>query len=562
MDDNIRQLIFQAIDQTISPEDFDRLQDAIEQDSEVRTAYLRAVHMSGTLEDLASESDAGEKTDAPAVHSNPTAKRQRGLFNSRLSATWNWLAAAAVLLAVGGTAFWFGQRNQSSVSDSPIAENDSSDGSESRIAGHATLRHAIDLQWPSDAVRRVEGDVLPNGSFAFEEGVAEIDFFCGATLIVEGPAELEIESDWSVRVIEGRLRAMVPPAARGFIVKAADSEIVDLGTEFALSVGDGNSQVEVIDGEIELRGGEFHEERLLTGESRVLAGEKADAIGLADIPTASDMKRRHGRVAETRFNSWQAASQKLRQRSDLIGYFTAAEMTSERFLPNVATHGVASSAFLSGPVTRTSGRFGELSPGLDFSRPGARLRMQVDGEFEAFTFACWARIDSLDHRYNALFMGDGYENGEPHWQIRDDGRVMFSVMVDDSQEVRLFSKVDQKIVHDAGLHRVYMTEPIWNSSMSGQWLHLAAVFDPASRRVTQYLNGQPVSHHPIEDKFLVTRLRIGPAEIGNWGQPFRDSPWFAVRNLNGTIDELAIFNEALADGEIRELYEQGKPLGY
>lgn len=118
------------------------------------------------------------------------------------------------------------------------------------------------------------------------------------------------------------------------------------------------------------------------------------------------------------------------------------------------------------------------------------------------------------------------------------------------------------VVQDAGLHRVYMTEPIWDSSMSGQWLHLAAVFDPARRIVMQYLNGQPVSQHEIVDKFLVTQLRIGPAEIGNWGQPFRDSPWFAVRNLNGTIDELAIFDAALTDGEIRALYEQGKPLGY
>ncbi len=562
MDDSIRKLIFKAIDHTISPEDFDRLQDALEQDAEVRTAYLRAVHMSGTLEDLAGESVASEKVNAPVVRSNPNPKRQRGLFFSHVAPAWNWLAAAAVLLAVGGTAFWFGQRNQSSPAERSMVQTEASASPESRIAGHATLRRAVDLQWPADAVRRVEGDVLPNGLFAFNQGVAEIDFFCGATLIVEGPAELKIESDWSVRVLEGRLRAMVPPAARGFIVKAADSEIVDLGTEFALSVGNGNSQVEVIDGEIELRGGEFHEERLLTGDSRILAGEKADTSRLTDIPTASDMKRRHGLVAESRFNNWQTASRELRQRPDLIGYFTAAELSNERFLPNLATHGVASSAFLSGPVGRVSGRFGDLSSGLDFSRPGARLRMQVDGEFEAFTFACWTRIDSLDHRYNALFMGDGYENGEPHWQIRDDGRVMFSVMVDDSQEIRHFSELDRKVVQDAGLHRVYMTEPIWNSSMSGQWLHLAAVFDPARRIVMQYLNGQPVSQHEIVDKFLVTQLRIGPAEIGNWGQPFRDSPWFAVRNLNGTIDELAIFDAALTDGEIRALYEQGKPLGY
>lgn len=46
---------------------------------------------------------------------------------------------------------------------------------------------------------------------------------------------------------------------------------------------------------------------------------------------------------------------------------------------------------------------------------------------------------------------------------------------------------------------------------------------------------------------------------GNWGQPFRKSPGFAVRNLNGAIDELAIFDDALSAEEIQTLYENGKP---
>ena len=127
---------------------------------------------------------------------------------------------------------------------------------------------------------------------------------------------------------------------------------------------------------------------------------------------------------------------------------------------------------------------------------------------------------------NVMFMGDGYENGEPHWQIRDDGRLMFSVMVDDSQEIRHFSELEQRMVTAAGLHRVYYTEPIWDISKSGKWFHLAAVYDPIGRRVSQYVDGQRVSEQEISDKFHISKLRIGPAEIGNWGQPFRKPPCF------------------------------------
>jgi len=89
-----------------------------------------------------------------------------------------------------------------------------------------------------------------------------------------------------------------------------------------------------------------------------------------------------------------------------------------------------------------------------------------------------------------------------------------------------------------------------------------ATADPVERQVVQYVNGEKFSRQEILDKFRISTLRIGPAEIGNWGQSFRMSPWFAVRNLNEAIGELAVFNAALNSDELQNLYEQGRPLGY
>ena len=161
------------------------------------------------------------------------------------------------------------------------------------------------------------------------------------------------------------------------------------------------------------------------------------------------------------------------------------------------------------------------------------------------------RIDSLDRRYNALFMGDGCETGEPHWQIRDDGKLMLSVMVDDQRP-------NPNMPSDAGFHRVYFSSPIWDKSMSGQWMHLASIFDPATRQVSHFVNGKRISRQQISADYLIETLRIGNGEIGNWGQPFRETPWFAIRNLNGRIDELVILKAALTDPEIIKLYEQSR----
>jgi hypothetical protein len=96
--------------------------------------------------------------------------------------------------------------------------------------------------------------------------------------------------------------------------------------------------------------------------------------------------------------------------------------------------------------------------------------------------------------------------------------------------------------------------------MAGQWIQLAAVYNTDDWTITHYVNGEPVSIDRIEDESLRSPVvSIGAASIGNWSIPSRDDPEFAVRNLNGSIDEFAIFSEALAASEIKELYETGRP---
>lgn len=568
MDDSIRNLIFQAIDQTISAEDFERLQDAIEQSDEVRTEYLTAVRLCESLSEIAAAEDVATDNLNPALAQEPSDFRLLNWKSNRPHAGSNWplrLVIAGAFPVVFAIAFMFGVRD-GAQHQKPIVDNGEATGveisPESVIAGHATLRRSVDVRWTENADSYRDGDVLPAGLIKFDGGVAEIDFFCGATLIVEGPATLDVESDWSVRVANGRLRANVPPAARGFVVKAAGSEIVDLGTEFAINVGAENAHVEVIDGEVELRGGEHDGSHLVTGQRRWLKGTDGGENSLIGLSTIGDVQRRRDTAQTQRFAQWKTHSQRLRNDERLIAYYPIVESRTDRQVANEAISGSELNGQFVGLVGRVAGRFGKGSSGLEFDRPGSRVRVRIDGEFQAFTFACWVKIDSLEHRYNALFMGDGYENGEPHWQIRDDGCLMFSVMVDDNQQIEHFSKVEQRVVNHAGLHRVYYSEPFWDISKSGQWFHIAAVYDPVGRQVVQYVNGEELSRQEIIDRFHISTLKIGPAEIGNWGQPFRKTPWFAVRNLNGAIDELALFNAALNHDEIRTLYEQGRPLGY
>ena len=53
---------------------------------------------------------------------------------------------------------------------------------------------------------------------------------------------------------------------------------------------------------------------------------------------------------------------------------------------------------------------------------------------------------------------------------------------------------------------------------------------------------QQITQDSIADEYAVDAVRIGVASIGKWNEPTRQDPHFALRNLNGAMDEFTIFN--------------------
>ena len=497
-------------------------------------------------------------------------------LNTRQQVPLQWVTAICISLIIGSAGYMLGKREMTSLAAKPhttqgevaiVLEKTSADseprvditwgGIEPTLRGHAVLRKTFDIAWPHETPGFIEGSLLQPGPFAFESGIAVIDFFCGATLVIEGPAQLDVISDWVVSVDKGRIEATVPPAAQGFIVKAANTDIIDLGTRFALDMSQGKAQVAVIDGEIILRGEQFDDSHLQAGEQASLDHEAVDSDLLNRIPQLNAIQKQSAENTKKQYNAYRRFMTELATDPRLIALFPAEQEFTGRCYPNSAETNYASTGQLLGPFEIVAGRFEKESVGVLMSRPGSRIRTKINGMFSAYTFSCWTKINSLKHEYNALFLSDGYENGEPHWQIRHDGKLMFSVMVDDSQEVFYSTGPTSRPIQDKGLHHVYFSDAFWTPSMTGQWVHLAAVYDPASRSVMQYVNGKAICQEEIQDEFVIHDLHIGNAEIGNWGQPFRKTPDFAVRNLDGVIDEMIILNGALSSDEIYDIYLAG-----
>ncbi len=143
------------------------------------------------------------------------------------------------------------------------------------------------------------------------------------------------------------------------------------------------------------------------------------------------------------------------------------------------------------------------------------------------------RFDGFDRWLSSLLLTDGFDLGEPHWQVSWDGEVILGVA-------------------GPGNH---FSPRVMGAEHLGQWLHLVTVYDRPAGRVDHYLNGALIGSKAIRNPVAIT---IGDAEIGNWSHPI-GAEAHHVRNLNGRLDEFLVFSRAMTAEQVRQMYEAGKP---
>ncbi|MDZ8119120.1 LamG-like jellyroll fold domain-containing protein [Pontiella agarivorans] len=116
--------------------------------------------------------------------------------------------------------------------------------------GHITM--TTDAVWGTDQLS--PGEKLPGDLLELTHGYSEVTMDNGVKLILEAPIEFEVRSSDLVVVHQGRLVARVPEQAIGFTVLTPNAEVIDLGTEFGISVTpSGGSEVHVLEGEVKAR---------------------------------------------------------------------------------------------------------------------------------------------------------------------------------------------------------------------------------------------------------------------------------------------------------------------
>jgi hypothetical protein len=526
--DELRTLLDALCEETIDADGARRLAELVLSHPEAERFYIQYVSLHADL----SRQFGGHAVTVALPRPEPVAeKSRRGL--SKFS---RWAIAVSALAAGVVLALLLRSGTESAPRRAEPTDNTV-----------AVLLQAPGATWEEGTITPRAGAPLPPCRLNLKSGLAHIEFYSGATVILEGPAELDLVSANAAYCTRGKLRATVPPQAQGFTVTTPKLELVDRGTEFGLEVGaDDKTEVHVFQGKVELHDASASQhavghKELTTGQAVHLDGPGTVRALRSDpeaFRTVKDLEARLAEEIRRRHRDWLAASEALRQEPSLLVYYTFQnEPADSRTLLNQSIPYVEAS-----PGAIIGGRWGTGrwpgKKGLEFKQLSDRVRFHVHGNFDSITLMAWVRVDALPNENNSLMMTDAWKPGGIHWQIGNDGKLILGV---------------KRPTGYTGGH--YHARDVFTPKRFGQWTHLAVVYDADERLVSHYVDGQVVARLPL---LFDVPLHIGDAEIGNWN-PATSRNKSPIRYLSGCMDEFVMCGRALSDAEIERHYSEGRP---
>ncbi|MEI7730651.1 MAG: LamG-like jellyroll fold domain-containing protein [Verrucomicrobiota bacterium] len=501
------------------------LEDLLRRSSAAREQFWRETRLHAQLHEVENE----------GAETLPTQPRRLTLPRWAQSPV-NWLAMAACLGLALILALQFHPRQNIGT------DNPANTPLESTSAAVAVLTHGVDLEWRKPEEARKVGTALEPGWLRLKAGLALVEFFNGARVLLEGPVEFQLVSATKGFCASGRLSAEVPAHAQGFTIMTPQVRVVDRGTAFGVSVGAQAAEVHVFKGKVELLEKVTPQRDLREGEAVTVAVDGT----LRSIPTHStvfasvaEFERRLTVVQRQQLAQWRAAALRLNSDPDLLLRFDFEIPANIRTLPNVTAKHSSTGDGTIVACERGEGRWPGKSA-LEFRSMGDRVRVNIPGEFRSITLTAWARVDGIERAFNSLFMCEGYGKGGFHWQISRKGDVKLGVKLDNQKD----KATD------------YCSPVIFTPERLGRWVHLAVVYDAEAKQVTHFVDGVAVSREATR---FVVPLRIGNADVGNWSLGTH-STIYPVRHFSGRMDELALYGRALREAEIQQLYAIGVPM--
>lgn len=505
----------------LSPSEGAKLAEFIQRDQSFRDLYLAYCQMHAMLRD-----EHGLLASWGVPDEIPPAERPgpRMATRSRLVV---WALAVAVSISLVAVGHYI-------VSDAVVSDSDGPQVPPYRGHEVALLKNQVGLRFAYGAdgePRMAEGSPMPRGRYELQSGVVEIAFPAGAVLTIEAPAVFELVSEEHVALENGKLSAHVPQEARGFTIDTPGGLVVDLGTEFAIEARrEQESEVHVFSGEVQIK---LRGSKVATADPlHLIAGEAAKIDFLTGVPAGIDLDEQR---FLRRLNVEPTAYAQHVLKLNPAVYYPMEPIDDGVTLVDASASGADAIVYLGrarGPVW-SAGKVGaafELGGPSQQTYASAARYPQTRGD--ELSVVAWVRADARPRWATiAKNWAGARDRGQFHFGLYFDSGELEAHIQDSSGE-EIFVKDKQPL-------------PL------NDWHHVAFVADGKNLRL--YRNGKQVdvaAYHRLYRNPQLRALGIG-TKLNLRGDAPEDEDYSM---WDGRLDELAIFNYALAPDDVRELY--------
>lgn len=229
-------------------------------------------------------------SNKPSTTDTSLPGQERRTSTSSLSTYMRTMLLVSALLAGVGITTWRLIPPEASAPRASTSSSPSVDSSPERKV--ATLIEGTDCEWANERSLSSNDRRLSSGWLKLVSGLAKIKFDSGSTILVEGPAELALDSPDSVTLRSGRLVSKSDSNDSEFTIFTSNTEVVDKNTECGILADEsGSTEVHVFNGvaKVRQRGilhGAVPEKLLHAGEATRFEAKPYDRA--VDRPTRLD----------------------------------------------------------------------------------------------------------------------------------------------------------------------------------------------------------------------------------------------------------------------------------
>ncbi|MCH2207150.1 MAG: hypothetical protein MK132_14945 [Lentisphaerales bacterium] len=509
--DQIQTLFEKMLAKNMSAAERMSLNKIVQSSDEAQKYYLELCQMHAMLSDEHGAFAAGLGTVSQKSFTESKAKRKPPIFQFILS-----------LAAILGITF---------LGLKMTLKEKSNDSAPFRGGVVATVSETVgaEFEYGNSLYRKIaKGDELFEGIYQLNKGLLEISYANGAQVLVEAPAKIELFSNNSMTLLSGKVSATVSKSASGYTVKGLGVSVVDIGTEFSVYVNpDKYLETHVFAGLVEL---EMHYEtedikhRLKAGQAaRVMMGTAGPVM--AGIDLRKDFFIRH-------IHEGSSAYSQLIQSKKPAAYYPMNINTEDTILEDKSAY-------------NNNGRAADVKEPSSFwvaGKIGSAIQLSGSNN-KAYVYV----DDYPKARQNKLtVVGWVYAESRPIWAtiVKNWGQDVYGQFHFGLNPAGLLDIEVQSLDGE----RVHITENVTFPIRT--WQHVAFVHD--GNAVKLYRNGQVVARQKVNGIKYPTKLK--KLSIGTKLEDDKLTPANTPGHWDGRLDEVAIFNHALSDEEVSELY--------